>query len=131
MYSISLETIIKAPAQSIFQCITDQNHLQKWFAPQVIIAPVTGTFGAFAFEFDLSFKVRITELDDIGKISWEVVDGIEGWVGSVISFEITNQKNKSLVIFKHIGISDKDKLQKWESSWKDFLNKLSKYASGL
>jgi len=131
MYSIFFERVIKAPVQTVFQCITEQYHLQRWFAPQVIITPVKNTYGAFAFEFELSFKVQITELDENRKISWQVIEGIDGWTDSVISFEMIPNNEETVLIFKHIKISDKTKLPKWEESWKDFLNKLADYVVDL
>lgn len=127
MYSIRLETKVNADSTVIYKALTQQDHLQKWFAPQVIIAPVINTFGAFAFEFDLSFRIQIKELAENEKVVWEIIEGIDGWESTLISFSIQKFENYSLVIFEHSLLEDQTKKEKWQNSWNDFLIKLSQY----
>lgn len=130
MQYIVFEQAIKKPAETIFSCLTEQHHLQRWFAPQVIITPVKNTHAAFAFEFDLSFKILITELEENKSVCWEVTEGIEGWTGSVISFTLTDQAGQTQLQFEHKNLSgDDEKIRKWRQSWNDFLRKLADYAT--
>lgn len=128
MYSIKLDEKANTSASIVFKALTDQNALQRWFAPQVIITPIVNTFGAFAFEFDLSFQVRITELDS-NRIVWEVVEGIEDWKNTVISFDIIEVDNRCEIHFEHKFLKNTDKSEKWRNSWSDYLHKLSDYCS--
>lgn len=128
MFSIKLDEKADTTAPVVFKALTDQDALQRWFAPQVIITPIVDTFGAFAFEFDLSFQVRITELNT-NRVSWEVVEGIEDWKNTVISFDILEADNQCQIHFEHKFLKNKEKLEKWQNSWSEFLHKLSAYCT--
>ncbi|MBN2615069.1 MAG: SRPBCC domain-containing protein [Bacteroidales bacterium] len=128
MFSIKLNEKAETTAPVVFNALTDQDALQQWFAPQVIITPTVNTYGAFAFDFDLSFRVQITELKP-NRISWEVIEGIEDWKNTVISFDILEVNDQCEIQFEHKYLKNKNKFEQWQKSWSEFLHKLTIYCS--
>ncbi len=125
MTSIQLEIKINTFPQIIFKYLTKQDLLQKWFAPQVIFLPKENTTAAFAFEFDLNFKVNIIEISEPKSMEWQVIEGNPEWINSKIKFEISKQKEISILNFSHVDLLESDKVDKWRESWHTFLNQLA------
>jgi uncharacterized protein YndB with AHSA1/START domain len=129
MASIRLQKTIKAPAKVVFSALTQQAHLEKWFAPEVITIPKQDTYAAFAFGFDLNFKVYILKLVSGKFIEWEFVSGNVEWDNSVISFRLAGNIDKTKVLFTHKGLDGGNgKFEKWRKSWSNYLSKLKEYA---
>ncbi|MBN2638798.1 MAG: SRPBCC domain-containing protein [Bacteroidales bacterium] len=131
MFSIDLEVFVQSDSKTVYKAITEQNHLQKWFAPQVIITPKVNTYGAFAFEFDLAFKILIKKIEPYNYIQWEITDGIDDWVNTSTSFTISEENNQVLLKFRHSGLTNTLKKDQWEKSWSEFIHKLSVYCQSL
>ncbi len=125
MNSIQLEIKINTLPQIIFNYLTKQDLLQKWFAPQVIFFPKENTTAAFAFEFDLNFKVNIIGICEPKSMEWQVIEGSPEWINSKIKFEISKQKEISILHFYHVDLLESDKVYKWKGSWQTFLNQLA------
>jgi len=121
-------TLNNGPAE-VFSALTEQESLRAWFAPHVIVAPVAGTYAAFAFEEEIHFKVQIKELVRYRKIVWAYVEGNLKWDNSKITFKLEETKNgKTLLTFSHSGLTDTGKIEKWTNSWRVFLDKLKEFA---
>ena len=124
MYSVSYEVFIESSPGRVFDFLTIQHLLSKWFAPQVIASPKEGTVAAFAFDFDLNFKMELDKLDKSGLVRWRCVDGYKEWLGSVVEFSFNEKEGGTLLKFKHSGLKNDDKKEKTLSDWIKFLEKL-------
>ncbi len=126
MYTVSYEIFIESPSGRVFDFLTLQPLLSKWFAPQVIASPKEGTVAAFAFEFDLNFKMEIEKLDGNGYVRWRCVDGYDDWLDSVVEFSFEEKDGGTLLKFRQSGLKNEDKKNKTLLDWKRFFNKLKK-----
>jgi uncharacterized protein YndB with AHSA1/START domain len=124
VYSVSLHIEIDAPAVKVFEALTRQELLSKWFAPQVIAVPVEGTVAAFAFEFDLNFKMEIVALQQNKQLRWICVDGYEAWLDSEIVFKLEEKALTTSLDFSHSKLINDDKKEKTVKSWNGYLEKL-------
>jgi uncharacterized protein YndB with AHSA1/START domain len=132
MAVIQLQKTIKALPCDVFTALTEQAHLEKWFAPEVITVPKQDTYAAFAFGFDLNFKVYLLKLIPDNTIVWEFVSGSVDWDDSVIAFHLTNNNGKTKLLFKHKGVdANNEKFEKWKKSWADYLQKLKEYVENV
>ncbi len=128
MAVIKLQKTVNADTGKVFKALTEQKYLEKWFAPEVITVPKQDTYAAFAFGFDLNFKVYILKLIPRQNITWEFVSGSVGWDNSLISFDLESIQGKTKVLFKHKGLDNNiEKLEKWKKSWSNYLNKLKNF----
>ncbi len=123
-YSVKETIFLNCSPDTLFKFLTLQEKLMLWFAPQVIAVPVEGTVIAFAFEFDLNFKMQITKLEENKFVEWECVDGYQEWLGSKVKFEIVPDENGAILNFLHSGLNNDDKKEKTNESWREYLRKL-------
>lgn len=126
MYSITHELQINCPANLVFKTLTHQVLLSKWFAPQVIAVPVEGTIAAFAFEFDLNFKMELVQLKKDHLVFWKCVDGYQEWLDSEVVFTLEKKEETTLLKFKHGNLTDEEKRAKTLNSWHEYLENLKK-----
>ncbi len=124
MPSIKLQKTFAAPASVVFEALTLQKNLEQWFATEVIAFPKEGTYAAFAYGFDLNFKVYLLKLEQNKKVVWEFVDGGVEWDDSLISFELHEQNGKTKLFFEHRRLKPNDKWEKWKNSWRQAFDKL-------
>ena len=47
--------------------------------------------------------MRVTELQPAQQVRWLVVDGPEEWIGTTISWDLTQEGDYTTVLFKHQG----------------------------
>ncbi len=124
MYSVSVDTTIKASESAVFKALTNQKTLSHWFAPQVIAVPVEGTVAAFAFEFDLNFKMELVRLLEDKLVHWRCVEGYKEWLDSEVLFKLEPLPESTLLHFEHANLMNDEKKEKTISSWTGYLNKL-------
>ena len=47
--------------------------------------------------------MKVLELDPAERVLWQVVDGPEEWIGTKISFDLKQEGDWTIVLFKHQG----------------------------
>ena len=47
--------------------------------------------------------MKVLELDPAGECCWQVVDGPEEWVGTTVGFDLRQDGDYTIVLFKHQG----------------------------
>jgi hypothetical protein len=62
------------------------------------------TGGVIQFRFGAGgFDTKVLELDPARRVLWQVIDGPEEWVGTKISFDLKQNDDWTIVLFKHQG----------------------------
>jgi len=123
-YSVEYVINLDCSSKHLFSCLTDQMKLSQWFLPQVITTPVEGTVAAFAYEFDLNFKMELIRLEEDKIVHWECVDGYKDWLGSKVMFLIKKNGDATTLHFSHTGLTNEDKKDKTIESWRKYLEAL-------
>ncbi|HXL64742.1 MAG TPA: SRPBCC domain-containing protein [Xanthobacteraceae bacterium] len=60
--------------------------------------------GELQFRFgDGGFDMRVLELEPGKRVLWQVVDGPEEWLGTKISFDLNQNGDWTVILFKHLG----------------------------
>ncbi len=49
------------------------------------------------------FEMKVLELHPSHRVLWEVADGPQEWFGTTISFELKQQSDWTIVLFRHAG----------------------------
>jgi hypothetical protein len=56
------------------------------------------------FRFDAGgFDMKVLENEPADRVRWEVVDGPEEWIGTRVSFELEQDGDHTIVLFRHEG----------------------------
>ena len=98
---------IKAPMNEVYKALTTREGLAAWWTNSTQAESKVG--GALRFRFSAGgaeiggFEMKVLELQPAKRVLWQVVGGPEEWVGTKISFELKQQGEFSIVLFKHQG----------------------------
>ena len=93
---------IKSPAGDVYKALTTRKVLSEWWTNDT--RGEAGFGGLVQFRFPLGgFDMKVVELDPDKRVLWHVVDGPEEWIGTKISWELRQEADYTLVLFKHQG----------------------------
>jgi uncharacterized protein YndB with AHSA1/START domain len=74
-----------------------------------------------------SFQLEIQELDPAGRVRWLVTSGPEEWIGTRISFELKQEGDYTVVLFRHEGWKEPvEFMHHCSTKWATFLMSLKK-----
>jgi hypothetical protein len=60
--------------------------------------------GVIQFRFpEGGFDMKVLELRPAERVLWEVVEGPEEWIGTTVSFDLKQEGDYAIVLFKHQG----------------------------
>ena len=60
--------------------------------------------GVLQFRFEAGgFDMKVLELHPTERVLWQVVDGPEEWIGTNVSWELKQEDDYTIVLFKHQG----------------------------
>jgi uncharacterized protein YndB with AHSA1/START domain len=93
---------IQSPPSAVYQALTTCRGLSDWWTNDTNGEPGLG--GVVQFRFPLGgFDMKVIELDPEKRVLWSVVDGPKEWIGTTISWELRQENDYTLVLFKHQG----------------------------
>lgn len=46
--------------------------------------------------------MKVLELESAGRVLWHVIDGPAEWIGTTVSWELTQEGDYTIVLFKHV-----------------------------
>ena len=102
---------IEAPPERVFAALTEEAGLAGWWTRDTTVnGDGTGNSAVgdtIVFRFgNHSDEMEIVELEPNRRVAWKVLGGTEDWVGSVISFELTEEAGGTMVFFRHGPIGE-------------------------
>ena len=96
---------IKAPVDKVYQALATRDGLANWWTTDTQGDSNVGGALKFLFHKDGKllggFDMKVTELKSGKRVLWDVVNGPAEWIGTKISFELKQEGDYSIVIFKH------------------------------
>ena len=85
-----------------YQAFTTLEGLSAWWTTNT--TGETNVGGVIQFRFgEGGFDMKVLELKPARRVLWEVVDGPEEWIGTKISFDLRQEGEWTIVLFKHQG----------------------------
>jgi uncharacterized protein YndB with AHSA1/START domain len=86
----------------VYQALTTVEGLSRWWTTTTqgeskIAGVIRFRFGAGGFD------MKVLDLRPFGHVLWQVVDGPEEWIGTRISFDLRQEGDWTIVLFKHLG----------------------------
>jgi len=97
---------IKSPAAQVYKALTSLEGLSNWWTEEVLGETQIGGKIEFRFrsqtgELIGSMVMEVQELNDIKDVRWRCVAGPEEWLGTEITFQLSEQDNQTIVLFGH------------------------------
>jgi hypothetical protein len=97
---------IKASPDEVYKALATRTGLAAWWTNDTQGESKVG--GALKFRFSGpkgveigGFDMQVQQLDPARRVLWQVVDGPEEWIGTRISFDLKQEGDYSIVLFKH------------------------------
>src|SRR5690606_5509125 len=98
---------IKTSIGEVYKALATPEGIARWWTEETTGDRHVGGRIRFRFTEDGRelgvFHMRILELHEDKRVAWEVVDGPNEWMGTRISFDLKQQGDFTIVLFKHEG----------------------------
>ena len=85
-----------------YRALTAIDDLSAWWTTDTKGESKVGSTLQFRFGAG-GFDMKVLELHPATHVLWQVVDGPEEWIGTTISFDLKQQDDWTIVLFKHRG----------------------------
>ena len=94
---------IKSVPGDVYGALTTQKGLAAWWTNDT--KGETGAGGVIQFRFPPlgGFDMKVVALEKEQRVLWDVIDGPPEWIGTKISWELRQEGDYTLVLFKHQG----------------------------
>jgi uncharacterized protein YndB with AHSA1/START domain len=85
-----------------YNALTTREGLSAWWTNNTQGESKVG--GVLQFRFGAGgFDMKVLELHPAKRVLWQVVDGPEEWIGTKVSWELKEEGDYTIVLFKHQG----------------------------
>ncbi len=97
---------IKAPATQVYNALTTLEGLAHWWTEEVkgdirVGGKIEFRFLTKSGELLGGMVMEVQELGDNKEVRWRCVEGPEEWVGTEITFQLSEQDGQTIVLFGH------------------------------
>ena len=97
---------IKSALNDVYTALATRDGLAAWWTTDTHGESTSG--GVIRFRFPQGgFDMKVLELRPAERVLWEVVDGPQEWVGTTVSFDLKQEGDYVIVLFKHQGWRDR------------------------
>lgn len=128
MVNIEHVNYIKVPIATVYKTLTTEKGLGEVWTRKLKVKPEVGFINEFDFDEDYITKMKTIELEDNAKIVWECIASDKEWVGTTISFELSEKDNVTAVVLKHSNWRELTEFYQWcNYNWAMFLFSLKTY----
>jgi hypothetical protein len=86
-----------------YNALTTIEGLAGWWTTDTTGDSGVGDVIRFRFGPRGGFDMKVVGLDPGKRVLWEVVDGPEEWVGTTVSFDLKQEDDFTILLFKHGG----------------------------
>ena len=96
---------IKSSPDAVYRALTTRDGLAAWWTDKTQgEGPVGGLFQFRFVDGDVDiggFEMKVLELQPDRHVLWQVVGGPEEWIGTRVSWDIRQEGDYAIVMFKH------------------------------
>jgi uncharacterized protein YndB with AHSA1/START domain len=97
---------IKSPAAQVYKALSKIKGLANWWTNEVegdeqVGGKIEFTFRTETGEVKGQMIMEVQELNPGKNVRWRCVDGPEEWIGTDITFELSQQDDQTIIIFGH------------------------------
>ena len=92
---------IKSSLNDVYRALATLDGLAAWWTTDTQGESTSG--GVIQFRFpEGGFDMKVLELRP-ERVLWEVVEGPEEWIGTTVSFDLKQEGDYAIILFKHQG----------------------------
>jgi uncharacterized protein YndB with AHSA1/START domain len=92
---------IKSAPNDTYRALTTLEGLAGWWTTDTQGNCNVGGVIQFRFGTRGSIDMKVLELDPAKRVLWQVVGGPQDWIGTKVSFELTQDDDFTIILFKH------------------------------
>ena len=119
---------IIASTNDVYSALTTIDGLAGWWTQDTTGDPDGVIQFRFAGAGGEGFDMRVLETKPDELVRWEVVAGPDEWIGTHVSFELSQVDDWAIVLFKHEGwMEPVEFMHHCSTKWASFLLSLKKY----
>lgn len=87
---------------AVYQALSTLDGLSGWWTTDT--KGKTDIGGIIEFRFGAGgIDMKVRELQPEKRVLWEVVDGPSEWIGTTVSFDLRQEADWTIILFKHEG----------------------------
>ena len=86
-----------------YKALTAIQDLSGWWTIDTQGQSKVGEVVKFRFGEHGGFDMKVLELDPAKRVLWQVVDGPGEWIGTKVSFDLKQDGDYTIILFKHQG----------------------------
>ena len=86
-----------------YKALTAIQDLSGWWTTDTKGESEVGGVVKFRFGDLGGFDMKVLELDPAKRVLWQVVDGPGEWIGTKVSFDLKQDGDYTIILFKHQG----------------------------
>ncbi len=94
---------INAPAQRVFAALSEERGLGEIWTRTLSVEAKLGAVNEFRFGDEVPTLMKITELENSRRMVWHCIESEPEWVGTDVSFDLTEADGKTAVTLKHMN----------------------------
>lgn len=87
----------------VYAALTTLDGLAGWWTIDTTGDPTPDGTIAFRFGQAGGFDMKVLDQRPHTRVEWEVTDGPDEWIGTRVSFDLTQHDDSTIVLFKHQG----------------------------
>ncbi|MFG1805113.1 SRPBCC domain-containing protein [Streptomyces sp. NPDC049040] len=92
----------QASPERVYEALTTLEGLSGWWAEKT--SGETGLGGVIEFRFAPGgFDMKVVGLDPGRRVRWDVVAGPEEWIGTSVQWDLRQEGDYTIVLFRHEG----------------------------
>jgi uncharacterized protein YndB with AHSA1/START domain len=94
---------IKSSLHDVYGALTTREGLSGWWASDTQ-GEGGDVGGVIQFRFGAGgFDMLVRDLQPAERVLWEVVDGPEEWIGTTVRWDLRQEDDHTIVLFRHEG----------------------------
>ena len=111
--------------EKVYDALTTVEGLAGWWTDDTSGSSDVGGVLEFRFPPVGGFDLEVTELKPAERVAWRVVEGPEEWVGTTIGWDLRQDGDYTIVLFKHEGWKEPvEFMHHCSTKWGSFLMSL-------
>ncbi|MEV7179858.1 SRPBCC domain-containing protein [Kitasatospora sp. NPDC093679] len=118
---------VTSSPEAVYDALTTIDGLAGWWTEDTTGDSEVG--GVVRFRFPPGgFDMKVLETKPAERVLWEVVDGPEEWIGTRVRFELKQEDDYTVVLFRHLGWREPvEFMYHCSTKWASYLLSLKKY----
>jgi len=116
---------IKSSPKETYQALTTREGLSAWWTNDTQGETKAGGKLQFRFGPSGGFDMKVLEFRPAERVLWQVVERPKEWIGTKVSWELKQEGDYTIVLFKHQGWKEPvEFMHHCSSKWGSFLMSL-------